>query len=732
MESALALELDWLRASWQRNASAVEAGGAGFSRLYLGMPARGAGAQASGTSALIPVGQRGRAEAAGMGSKLLASLLDPESGLAAAGTQGARARPTSGLGKPAIDRFSSAEGRAAQILALLALFAGFLAWILAKGKARGQSGSAARTVDEGRSMAYPRAAGRPRLAMFKSGLQRLAEGLAGRSDASLALLYGLCIGINAFGPQPFSLVALLPMAIVALARPPLALAAVAAALPFHYALRMKLGPQPVAIVEILLGLAIAGRILWAWLRVPMRDVARVEPRPVNMGPDGAGPDGVGPVGVGPDGVGPYGSGSDAAGPNGAGLGGAGLKKSGRSLLLWAWSLWSGMPGLDRLALLLVLWSGLSPLWAPRPTHAIYEWRTVMLEPALFYLLLRNWPDRRAAARLALDGLILGAFLAGTMALAGLAIIAGGGQASWATAVEAEGVFRARGPYGSPNNLALYLGRVLPLLVAGLIWHRGPRRRLELLALLPVAAALLASFSRGSIILGLPALALYGLLLAGGRMRRALTWLSLSGLALVLLILPFADSERVRGTFSLRPGTTAYYRLRLWQSAWRMIQDHPWLGVGLDNFLYLYRDRYVQRDVVQERGLSHPHNLLLDAWTRLGLPGLLILLLLVIGNLRAGIRAIAATAKRAGTDHAMVVGALGMQIYGLAHGLIDNSFFLVDLAAMWWIAQAALMALGAAPEARAASAPEDGGARRFALRDMAEEPAALARLCTKSS
>jgi hypothetical protein len=67
----------------------------------------------------------------------------------------------------------------------------------------------------------------------------------------------------------------------------------------------------------------------------------------------------------------------------------------------------------------------------------------------------------------------------------------------------------------------------------------------------------------------------------------------------------------------------------------------------------------------------------------------ILVLLAAGNVLAGVRAL----RRPGPDHALAAAALGMQIYGLAHGLVDNAFFLVDLALMWWIAQATLLALG---------------------------------------
>ena len=55
----------------------------------------------------------------------------------------------------------------------------------------------------------------------------------------------------------------------------------------------------------------------------------------------------------------------------------------------------------------------------------------------------------------------------------------------------------------------------------------------------------------------------------------------------------------------------------------MIHDHPITGLGLDQFLYAYRGRYILPDAWQEPNLSHPHNILLDFWVRLGIFGVLL-------------------------------------------------------------------------------------------------------------
>jgi O-antigen ligase len=435
------------------------------------------------------------------------------------------------------------------------------------------------------------------------------------------------LAATALAPWPVSLVTVPLMLVLAAGHTRVALGAVAAAAPFYYGLAMHVGPQAVGPVELLIALAVAGRLAAAYVSAERVD-------------------------------------------------------------------WHSLPGalhpLDWLVLLIVAWAALTPLWAEFVPPAVREWRVVLLEPALFYFLLRSHPRRSSAAMAAMDGLVIGAVGASIWALGGVALHQLGIVDA---AVAAEGVVRARGPYGSPNNLALFLGRLVPVVVAFGVWGTGRRRRLYAAAGALIAIALLATFSRSALVVGLPVSGLYLIAVALWKNRRlggrAIAAVAGAAALVVLAIAPFAGSTRVRGTFDVSPGSTVFIRLRLWESAWQMVRDHPFLGVGLDNFLYLYRDRYVQRAVAQERFLSHPHNAILDWWTRLGLPGLVAFAALVAGNVVVGVSVI----RAAGTASlALAVAALGMQVYALAHGMVDNVFFLVDLALMWWIAQAALLAL----------------------------------------
>jgi O-antigen ligase len=163
----------------------------------------------------------------------------------------------------------------------------------------------------------------------------------------------------------------------------------------------------------------------------------------------------------------------------------------------------------------------------------------------------------------------------------------------------------------------------------------------------------------------------------GKPRRRLWLLVGIGGAVVLGLLPYVGTERFRLLLDFGAGTTGGLRLNLWRSAWAMALDHPWLGVGPDNFLYAYRSDYILPAAWQDPSLNHPHNFVLDWWTRLGLPGLLLAALW----LGAGIRQLW-NQLRSGVNAGLALGCLAAIAAALAHGLIDASYALPDLMLVW--------------------------------------------------
>ena len=326
------------------------------------------------------------------------------------------------------------------------------------------------------------------------------------------------------------------------------------------------------------------------------------------------------------------------------------------------------------------WALVTVFAARYPALAFREWRTVFLAALVFGLAL--WGLWRLTPDPGRDGRILvGAWLGGATAAAvvGLWGYLGGGSVVTA----AEGVLRVQAFYGSPNNLALYLDRTLAVTLALALFLVPGRWRLICAAAAAVQGlALLLTFSKGSLLLALPVTLV---VLAGGgwwllrserRSVRRLVLLAAIAAAGVLILAPFIGAERFQRLFSLTEGT-GFLRLQLWRSAWQMALDHPLLGVGPDQFLYWYRSDYLLPAAWREPNLNHPHNLFLDWWTRLGIPGLL----LGLAWLGTGIAGIFEWFRH-GVQRALALGLLAASAAALAHGLIDVSYALPDLMIVW--------------------------------------------------
>lgn len=343
--------------------------------------------------------------------------------------------------------------------------------------------------------------------------------------------------------------------------------------------------------------------------------------------------------------------------------------------------------------------------------ALREWRWLVFEPLLFFALLYfiggryapvpgDAPTGHLPSRFPLRVLL--AFVAG----GGFVGLVGMGQFGGINLVPligdkvgfsedqlfVEGVRRVNSVYGHPNNLGLYTGRVWAVAaVLALAAYLDGRRGLAVgcgLAALFALGGLLVSFSKGAL-LGAAGAGLVLLFFAwrawqarstatGG--RRVSSRVLGFGLGFVLVGLPLliAALLNVPGLERFNPlGETSDIRLKLWASSLAMIADHPLLGVGLDQFLAYYGD-YIHPSLVDtnEAFTSHPHNLLLDLWLRLGVLGLLAMLWLV-GRYFWRV-------TRQARSSLLAVGLLAAMVAAVLHGLVDNFYFVPDLAFAFWL------------------------------------------------
>jgi len=326
--------------------------------------------------------------------------------------------------------------------------------------------------------------------------------------------------------------------------------------------------------------------------------------------------------------------------------------------------------LDLAVVALVAMGALSLLWAENFGVAAYEFRRVVAEAALLYgLIILVRREKPYTLYLLTD-----AFMAGAM----LVSLVGISQFFQGQVIAVEGVRRIKAFYGSPNNLALFLGRAVPIALAIVLSGRSLRKWLYALAGAIILVALYLTFSRGAIFLGIPAAVLFTFFLKG---KKALVPAAVALILLVLALIPWFWTARFSSLLDLEKGT-GFFRVKLWEATLNMLKDNPILGVGLDNFLYQYRTRYVLPEAWQELNLSHPHNFLLDWWTRLGVGGVIILGWMLWEFFRAGLKRYRRMPE--GEEKALLLGFMGAMVETLAHGLVDHSFFLPDLAPVFML------------------------------------------------
>ncbi len=335
---------------------------------------------------------------------------------------------------------------------------------------------------------------------------------------------------------------------------------------------------------------------------------------------------------------------------------------------------------DRWVALLLLAALLSLLPTEYIRLSLRALRTLLLEPLLFYyLVVALCPSPRPLRPL------LVAFLGAAAVVAALAV---GQVVLDVQTVQTEGVRRALGTFPSPNHLGLYLGRALPFAVAGTLW--APRWRAACAGLsVLLALALALTFSVGAW-LGAGASLVLLAALAGPRLLAATTAAAGGLTVLTLVALARLGAERVVGQATLG-GTTANSRRLIWTAALAMVRDHPWLGIGLDNFLYRYQLQYMLPEAWAEPNISHPHNWALQFWLDLGLLGLVAFLGLLASFFWLAFRLIRDTRRRAATSSALaacgpsplLLGAVASMVGWLVHGAVDNSYFLVDQAFVFW-------------------------------------------------
>ncbi len=377
---------------------------------------------------------------------------------------------------------------------------------------------------------------------------------------------------------------------------------------------------------------------------------------------------------------------------------------------WEWlrHLWQQARPFAIPALLFLLGASLALLVSPDQPDGLFAYRREVFEPLVYFLLVLRYLRTPTDLARAVGALILGA-LAASLVSINQGLLQATNLADLLNATK----LRIGGPTPGPNNFAFLLDRTIPIVLAlafvGALrrpadgpalqrpaW-RDPLRWASLALLIPLLWALYWTDSRGAEF----AVAVAAFFFFVLEVRSRALVLAISGAVIVGIVVFWPNIMSIINEPGHGP---ASQRLDIWKAALLMIRDHFLLGTGPDSFNSLFNPASPTSYLLQVIGgqpfsthladLRHPHNFILDFWISTGLLGLVAIFWL-LGAFAVVVRRTyrrCAILPQGHLFQRLLLGLVGAMIASVVHGLVDNMYFLFDLALIFWLFMGVVLAL----------------------------------------
>ena len=217
-----------------------------------------------------------------------------------------------------------------------------------------------------------------------------------------------------------------------------------------------------------------------------------------------------------------------------------------------------------------------------------------------------------------------------------------------------------------NSFGGYLVVALSLVSALLLVDTYPKfkaRSLSVLAILSTMA-IIFTFSRGS----WTAMFISFIFLAT-LSRQNIKWLMPVFITVVVLFLFPVFYERLLFTFKAGGDSD---RFRYWLAAWKMINAHPFLGIGVGTFMANFSK------FLPGSNISYAHNCYLQIWAETGIFALLCFGGFVVSVAYFGIK------KFIISRDFILLGLLSGVVGFLVHSFFDTDLYSLRLAILFWV------------------------------------------------
>lgn len=228
--------------------------------------------------------------------------------------------------------------------------------------------------------------------------------------------------------------------------------------------------------------------------------------------------------------------------------------------------------------------------------------------------------------------------------------------------------RMTGPYENPIDLATFLAAVLPIVAMRFAEVPSAQRWRWAAVLLLQVGCVLRTKSEGALLA-----ILAGFMAVAAVFPRWTRLLVATGLAVAAVVVFSTVTFSVEGEFR------GYRdRVAMWQAGWRMVQDRPVLGHGLNTFMANYLTYWVGG----ERQPRYAHNCFLQVAAETGLVGLTAFVL-VLGSM-VGLWWRACRPFREAPSRWMMIGVFGGLVGFLLQSSFDTNFYALRQAALFWV------------------------------------------------
>lgn len=229
--------------------------------------------------------------------------------------------------------------------------------------------------------------------------------------------------------------------------------------------------------------------------------------------------------------------------------------------------------------------------------------------------------------------------------------------SWLVNVSGRTYLRSTSLFPDPHMFSFFLGMLIPVSL-GLFLRDKRKIYLVFFAILTIADIL--TFSRGGylgLFSGVTALFVFSWKKISLRFRIATMILVLvAGLA---LLVPSPISSRFFSSFNLKEGSNKG-RIEMWQKAWEVTKDSPFLGVGIGNYPLEVKASADYREPI------YAHNTYLDISAETGIAAAILWLALILFTLVKFI-------NKSKEDVLFLYFAVGLIIFSV-HSLVETGIY----------------------------------------------------------